>query len=167
MLCKGKLHVDCFDSDFPGEKPAGASILVERVRSAVNVRFQNADAKPDIIFTDRGRGFYEPSSGVIQPQYKEALRQNGFKAVMGDNAVGQPGHLQDVLLHETAVSWLRHRLSISTPKNCWQETREEYGRRLKRCCDEVNKEYDVEGLCRGYPKRMKTLQDGQGQRLKK
>ena len=78
----------------------------------------------------------------------------------------QPGSLQDVLLHETAVSWLRYRLPISTPTNCWQETREEYGRRLKRCCEEVNKTCDVEGLCQGYPKRMKLLQQKQGGRLK-
>ena len=85
VLCKGKLHVYYFGRNFPGEKPAGARLLVEKVRSAVNVRFQN----------------------------------------------------------------------------------DEYGRRLKRCCDEVNKKYDVEGLCQGYPKRMKLLQQKQGGRLKK
>ena len=79
--------------------------------------------------------------------------------VWGDNLVALP--------HETAVSWLRHRLSISTPAKCWQETRDEYGRRLKRCCDEGNKEYDVDGLCQGYPKRIKLLQQKQGGRLKK
>ena len=62
---------------------------------------------------------------------------------------------------------LCHRLSISTPAKCWQETRDEYGRRLKRCCDEVNKEYDVDGLCLGYPKCIKLLQQKQGGRLKK
>ena len=89
VLCKGKLHVDCFDSDFPGEKPDGASILVERVRSAVNVRFQNVDSKPNIVFTDRGRGFYEPSNGKIQPEYRQALRDNSFTAILGDNAAEQ------------------------------------------------------------------------------
>ena len=130
-------------------------------------RFQTVAAKPDIIFTDRGRGFYEPASGRITADYKAALKENQFKAFMRDNAAEQPGSLQDVLLHETAVSWLRHRLSISTPAKCWQETRDEYGRRLKRCCDEVNKEYDVDGLCQGYPKRIKLLQQKQGGRLKK
>ena len=38
---------------------------------------------------------------------------------------------------------------------------------LKRCCDEVNKECDVEGLCKGLPKRMKLLQEKDGDRLKK
>ena len=65
------------------------------------------------------------------------------------------------------VRRLRHRLSRSTPAKCWQESREEYGRRLKRCCEEVNKECNVEGLCKGLPKRMKLLQDRDGDRLKK
>ena len=90
-----------------------------------------------------------------------ALRENALCFVL------QPGSLQDVLLHETAVSWLRHRLSRSTPRKCWQESREEYGRRLKRCCEEVNKECDVEGLCKGLPKRMKLLEDKDGDRLRK
>ena len=167
VLCKGKLHVDCFGIDFPGETAAGARILVDKVRSAVNVRFPNVVAKPDTIFTDRGRGFYEPASGRITAAYKAGLRANQFKAMMGDNAAEQPGSLQYVLLHETAVSLMRHRLSISTPTNCWQETREENGRRLKRCCDEVNRECDVEGLCRGFTKRLKQLQQRQGGRLKK
>ena len=107
------------------------------------------------------------NSGCIPTEYKGALSQHGFKAIMGDNAAKQPGSLQDVLLHETAVSWLRHRLSRSTPRNCWEESREDYGRRLKRCCDEVNKECDVEGLCKGLPKRMKLLQEKDGDRLKK
>ena len=84
---------------------------------------------------------------------------------MGDNARSQPGSLQDVLLHETAVSWLRKRLERSTPTKCWEETREAYGRRLKRCCEEVNKECDVTGLCRDFPKRMKLVSDKDGDRL--
>ena len=56
------------------------------------------------------------------------------------------------------------RLSRSTPAKCWQESREAYGRRLKRCCEEVNKECDVESLCKGLRKRMKLLQDRDGDR---
>ena len=77
----------------------------------------------------------------------------------------QPGSLQDILLHETAVSWLRQRLEQSTPKKCWEETREAYGSRLKRCCEEVNKECDVEGPCNGFPKRIKLLEESKGDRL--
>ena len=40
-------------------------------------------------------------------------------------------------------------------------------RKSIRCCDQVNKQYDVEGLCQGVPKRMKLWQQKQGGRLKK
>ena len=166
MLCRGKLHVELFDADFPGETPAGAKLLAEKVRSAVNVRFQAAASKPDVLFTDRGRGFYETNSGSITSEWKEAVAENGFSTFMGDNARKQPGSLQDILLHETAVSWLRKRLERTTPMKCWEESREAYGRRLKRCCEEVNKDCDVEGLCRGFPKRIRLLHDEDGGRLR-
>ena len=104
--------------------------------------------------------------GNITAEWSEAVSTNGFRTFMGDNAREQPGSLQDVLLHETSVSWLRKRLEQSTPKKCWEETREAYSRRLKRCCDDINKDYDVEGLCRGFPKRIKMLTEIGGDRLK-
>ena len=166
MLSRGKLHVDIFDENFPGETPAGAAELVAKVRSALNVRFQAAPSQPRNLFTDRGRGFYFPNSGVITPKYKQALADNDLQAFMGENAIQQPGSMQNFLLHETAVSWLRHRLAQSTPKKCWTETRPEYGRRLKRCCEEVNTDLDVEGLSNGLPKRLKKLHDKGGDRLR-
>ena len=166
LLSRGKLHVEIFDAGFPGETPAGARTLIEKVRSVVNVRFQAAASKPEIIFTDRGRGFFWPNSGGITPDYKEALDENGFTAFMGCNAVKQPGSCQDMMLHETAVSWLRTRLATSTPTKCWEETREQYGNRLKRCCEEVNKDCDVEGLCKQFPKRIRLLKQKEGDRLK-
>jgi hypothetical protein len=166
MLSRGKLHVDIFDDNFPGETPEGVAELVAKVRSALNVRFQAAPSQPRNLFTDRGRGFYFPNSGVITPKYKQALADNDLQAFMGENAIQQPGSMQDFLLHETAVSWLRHRLAQSTPKKCWTETRPEYGRRLKRCCEEVNTDLDVEGLSNGLPKRLKKLHDKGGDRLR-
>ena len=166
MLSRGRLHVDVFDENFPGETAEGAAELVAKVRSALNVRFQSATSQPEFLFTDRGRGFYLPNSGVITTQYKEALADHGLQAFMGDDASVQPGSMQDFLLHETSVSWLRHRLAQSTPKKCWAETRPEYGRRLKRCCDQVNKDLDVEGLSKQLPKRLKLLKDKLGDRLK-
>ena len=129
MLARGKLHVDVFDENFPGETAEGAAEMVAKVRSALNVRFQSAASQPEFLFTDRGRGFYLPNSGVITTQYKQALADHGLQAFMGDDASVQPGSMQDFLLHETAVSWLRHRLAESTPMKCWKETRPEYGRR--------------------------------------
>ena len=119
---------------------------VQKVRAAVNISFQGATSKPDVLFTDRGRGFYHPNSGSITQEWKQGVVEAGFSTFMGDNASRQPGSLQDILLHETAVSWLRKKLEQSTPKKCWEENRESYGRRLKRCCEEVNRDHDVQAV---------------------
>jgi len=65
------------------------------------------------------------------------------------------------------------RSTLGQPESCillgasksWLETREDYGQRLKRCCDEINRELDVENLCRAFPKRIKQLKDAEGGRL--
>ena len=85
---------------------------------------------------------------------------------MGDDAAKQPGALQELMLHETAMSWIRARLLKSTPNRNWEEMREDYGKRLKRCCDDISKHLDVDGLCHAFPKRIKTLRDNDGGKLK-
>ena len=166
ILFRGKLHIEIFDETFPGETEEGAARVVEKVRAAVNIRCQAAASKPNIISVDRGRGFYNPGHGQITAPFKQALQDNGLTGIMGDNASKQPGAMADMMLHETAVAWVRYRLAATTPKENWRETREEYSTRLKRCCERVNQECDVEGLCRQYPKRLKLLHDKEGCRLK-
>ena len=60
----------------------------------------------------------------------------------------------------------RVRLRNSTPLKSWEVTREAYGNRLKRCCDQINKELKVEELCKAFPKRIRTLEDKKGGRLR-
>ena len=86
---------------------------------------------------------------------------------MGKDASKQPGHMQELMLHETAVAWMRKRLVETTPKKCWTESREEYTARLKRCAEFINNNYDVEGLCKGLPKRIKGIIKAKGGRLPK
>ena len=45
------------------------------------------------------------------------------------------------------------------------EGREEYAARLRKCCEEVNGECDVEGLCRAFMGRITKLLDRKGGRL--
>ena len=122
-------------------------------------------SKSKLVVTDWGRGFFEPSSGRITREHKEARAENDLRPFMGDCARIQPGSMQDLLLHETAVPWLRLRLGRTFPKKCWEESRGDFGRRLKRCCEETTQECDVEGLCHGLPKRVKKLQEAEGDRL--
>ena len=72
-----------------------------------------------------------------------------------------------MLLHETAVAWLRWKMQVSTPACPWKETREEHKRRMQEACRQVNAEYDVEGLCREFPARLQKLKELKGDRLKK
>ena len=86
---------------------------------------------------------------------------------MGDDAQVQSGDSQEVMLHETAVAWLRRRLALTLPAKPWLETREEFGSRLKQCAQHVNDTYDVESLCRDFPQRIDELIEREGNRLRK
>ena len=116
---------------------------------------------------DRGRGFYNNATGNVTKKYQEALREHGFKNMMGDNASAQPGHMQEVLLHETAVSWIRLRLAATVPSKPWLETRGEYASRLRRVVDDINTNSDVEGLCKGLLKRLDLVIEAKGGRIPK
>ena len=78
----------------------------------------------------------------------------------------QLGQLGDVLLHETAVAWVRRRERQTAPTRAWEETREDLGHRLKEIVNEFNIKYDVEALCRAFPHRLQKLVDGKGNKLK-
>ena len=116
--------------------------------------------------SDRGPAFYHPATDQITAGYSAALAAHGLRPMMGDDASKQEGDSQEVMLHETAIAWLRKCLSLSLPKCPWLETREEYGTRLKREAQYVNEKYDVDGLCRRFPSRMGKLVELDGGRLK-
>jgi hypothetical protein len=115
--------------------------------------------------SDRGPAFYHAPTGQITPQYQEALRSHGLRPMMGDDASKQAGDSQEVMLHETAIAWLRKRLARSLPPKPWLETRDEYGARLKREAQAINELYDVEGLCHRFPARLELLIAKEGDRL--
>ena len=167
ILACGKLHVEVLPDNFPGEEPVGAPMLVQRVRAALNIRFQGGGLPaPTVMWTDRGKGFFH-GNGKITTEFQAALEENDLKHFWKDDAAIQPGQLQEVHLHETAVSWIRYQLTLSTPNNAWKETREQYTSRLKACCAEINKSYDVDSLCRALPRRIEALIDSEGDRINK
>ena len=75
--------------------------------------------------------------------------------------------LQELMLHETAVSWPRVAERRALPKKPWEETVEAFHTRLKKACCNVNTSCDVEGLCRQLPERIETLHKKKGDRLRK
>ena len=67
--------------------------------------------------------------------------------------------LPDVLLHETAAAWVRnyfrkHRFSRAGTL-AEQEVR--LRQLLSDCAEHINANYDVEALCKSFPRRLRTL----------
>ena len=183
VLSRGKLHVEVFNAEFPGECAGGAQQArtyvhtyvtyvpvhlqaVEKLRAILNIRFPSK-AQPKIVMTDRGRGFYLPSTGKITRPYKAALESVGLKAFMGDDASIQPGLMGDLMLHETTVGWIRALMAERIPARAWQETRDQFKSRIQGVVRHINANYDVENLCRELPDRLKQLKDIGGDKLKK
>ena len=167
VLARGKFHIELLPADFPGDRPEGAAAFVAQVRVALNLRFQNAEDRPRVVFVDRGVGFYNPGHGRITQEFKAALADQGLKAFMGHDASAQPGHLSDLMLHETAVAWVRKYEGQTLPRRPWEETAGDFATRLKRIAAAINEDHDVEGLCRGLPPRIEKLFSRQGGKLSK
>ena len=119
------------------------------------------------LATDRGNGFYDSGSGAITAGYRGALRQHGLKACMGETVAVQPGQLQEVMLHETAMAWVRQRLKRAVPRQPWKETTTAYHARLKEVAAYINNNYNVGDLCHRLPTRVKLLLDAEGDRIAK
>ena len=79
----------------------------------------------------------------------ECIREQGFTAVMGEDGSKQPGDLKDLMVHETAVAWLTHRLHVTTPVQCWCETAEDFGARLRAATAFIKAHHNVEALYEG------------------
>ena len=137
----------------------------EKLPGVLARRFPN-ESQPKVVMTDRGQGFFHGSTGKITPEYKAALDAAGLRPFQGECAVGQPGRSGDVLLHETAVGWLRDRMLRTVPAEAWKEGREAYYARLREQCAMPNEECEVEELRRAFPQRLTDLKAKKGDVLK-
>ena len=164
ILTRGKLHVEILGTEFPGETVEGAVLLAKAVRKALNIRFQDTPA-PQTLFVDRGPGFWATNSGKIMDDFKAALQENDLKTYYKNDAGRQPGNLQEVMLHETAVSWIRRREALNRMTKPWEETPEQFATRLKGVVQEINDTLNVEGLCRAFKQRVQKLVDREGDRI--
>ena len=120
-----------------------------------------ADARlPRVLMSDRGTGMYAPS-GHVTAAYDRAVRDCGFKLFWGPDAKTQSPDMPDLLLHETAVSWLRGVLRRTKPDVVpWMETPQQWSRRMMNALDECNRSKDVEGLCLQFPERVGMSRGG-------
>ena len=167
MLARGKLHIELLGSSFPGDKTEAMDEFVDKLKKAIRTRFPNERDQPNVVFVDRGEGFYK-SNGVMTTEFGKALRRNWPKAYHGTNAECQPGRSGDLWLHETTVSWVRERMKRTQPVEPWSESEEELGKRLKAAAAHCTSEHDVPSLCREFPARMHDLVNvTKGDRLRK
>ena len=126
----------------------------------------------DLVHRPRPR-FLQPRLGTATGDYEGACKSLGFKLWAGANAKkgtrAQPPDIADVLLHETAISWIRYRLgqSATDVRQRWLESPREFAVRMAKDVAYVNRVYDVAGLAREFPRRLKDLVEASGDRLKK
>ena len=149
-------------------KVHGAWSKNSRIYSAGWMFGENA-RNPRTMFTDGGPGFYHRRWGTMTGEYEIALRRHGIKAWAGPNALRGPrAQPADVLLHETAISWLRRRREKTRPNMPWLETPAVFAARLERVVCGINAEYKVRELCLEFPERLRRLvEETHGDRLPK
>ena len=129
-------------------------------------------AKPRTIVSDRGPGFFHRYWGTITGDYEAAIKRNGFVTLVGSNATEgpgkQPADIADVLLHETAISWLKMRMARMSPtvRKPWEETPAQYAVRLKGNVSDINKTCGGSALSGSFLRRMEALAKKGGGRLK-
>ena len=83
--------------------------------------------------------------------------EGGFRPFAGDFAAAQPPDIPDVLAHETAISWVKLRESKTKLARPWEESREAFTVRIRGIAQEVTAQCDVDGLCRGFEKRLERV----------
>ena len=106
--------------------------------------------------------------GQIVGAFREAVRDAGLRTFWGEDAKKQSPDMGDLLLHETAVSWFRGKMRREKPlTHPWEETRAQWAARAARCVRQINSEYDVAGLCREFPSRLRACKENDGERLRK
>ena len=98
---------------------------------------------------------------------RHALQDHGLKDFNAGSAARQPGNLQEVMLHETSVAWIRRRETVTQLRQPWTETVEQFSTRMRGIVQHINAKFDVEGLCRELPDRVQDVIDAEGGRISK
>ena len=70
-----------------------------------------------------------------------------------------------LMLHETAVSWIRRREAMNRLTKPWEETPDQFATRLKSIVQEINETLNVDGLCRAFKQRVEKLVERDGDRI--
>ena len=149
------------------EEPAGAATFAAAVSHGLAKRFQAGISKPGVLFLDRGRAFFNTVTGRVTAELAAALEPTELELFWGAGAHEQPGYCADVLLHETAVAWIRKGSAraylVSHGRRHGHSTVCAFGTWLRPSTAAIT---SSEGLCKGLPGRLDALKSRQGDRLK-
>ena len=128
---------------------AGIAEMVKRLPRIPSNRFKDDDMEPHVIFTNRSPGFYHSFTGSITPECSAASEEYGFTTWAGDRAKWQSADIPDILLHETAVGWVRKYLRYN-PVNFTNDkvvNRERVAEALKNAERHINAHHEVGDSC--------------------
>ena len=167
VLCRGRVHIEVVGPDWQ-QTAAGMAEFVDRLPTVLRKMVGVGEALPRVIASDRGPGFYQSSTGHICREYAAALGNHGFRPFATEDASHQPPDVPDVLPHETAVAWIRTYLKKHPFSRTGSLDDQETAVRamFAECTEHINASYDVEGLCRSFPRRLQALVDNGGLRLR-
>ena len=167
VLARGVVRLKVMPPDW-AQTGVGVAEFVDGLPRLLADMLGAASPKPRICFTDRGPGLYNSLTGEIVEAYHAALARNGFRAFAGADGSQQPADLAEFFLHETVVAWVRKWFS-KHPFKAVEHVDENlrlFLQRLHECERHINDAYDVHGLCHDTVKRLHTLRDLGGARMK-
>ena len=163
VLTRGRIGVDILPLDWQLDGN-GMAIVVHRLNDRLREMLGHCARRPRVLMSDRGTGMYAPSGQVVNA-YEHAVQKCGFKFFWGPDAKRQAPDMPDLLLHETAVSWVRNVLRRMKPEVLpWKESPVQWSRRMVRAVDEAN-QYDVEASCTDFPDRIQECLAADGAKL--
>ena len=152
VLTRGKVRLPVLGEEWT-QNGEGMARMVAKLPALLD-SVVAGEAKPRVIFTDRGPGFYQGSQGTIVLKYKGALAKHGFRSFAGEDAKWQPPDIADSLPHETVAAWVRKyfrshpvKWIADQPKN-----RANFVASLKECEKHINRKYNVKSLCHCFPR---------------
>ena len=168
IVSRGVVHLCPMEEDW-AQTAQGMASMVDKLDGILRKMLGASAHVPRVVFTDRGPGFYQGSTGSICTAYKEALGRHEFRPFAGNNATWQPADMPDLFPHERVVSWVRlyfkkHPFSRSADidANCAA-----FLKTLKAAEKHINDNYDVAGVCSGVPAKVELLIEKKGERLPK
>ena len=129
---------------------------------------------PRVLMSDRGLPMFV-CTGYTTKVYRECLEGTGFRTFVGLGGVGgetngqwQPAAIADILIHETSIGWFKRIIGVGGEfgPTTINETHQSFKSRVSKAVNKVNLEYNINDLCRSFPRRVKKLADANGEKLK-